>query len=82
MDIHQVCPGRAELLHIAQGPVDHQMDINKHIRRLAQGFEHRNPNGDIGDKLPVHNVKMDVIRSGFFDFSHFIAKAGKIRRED
>ena len=57
MEVDQIRAGLAELFGITDGLVDHQMHVKKHLRLLAQRFEHRNADGDIGHKQAVHHVK-------------------------
>ena len=78
MEVHQIGASFAELLHIADGAVYHQMHVQKHIRRLAKGFHHGNPDGDVWDKHSVHDVYMDIISTRCGDLFHFSAQFCKI----
>ena len=64
MDRHQIGACVAEFLHIPHRLCDHQMDVQKHIRDLSDGFQYRDANGDVGDKHAVHHVHMDIIGIG------------------
>ena len=81
MDVHKIRPGVAEALHVADRPVDHQVHVQKHIRALPQGFEHRQSHGNIRYKLAVHHVIMDIVRSAPANILYLFAKTGKICRE-
>ena len=70
----------AELLHVAHGTVDHQMDIQGKGRGGAQGLHHRDADGDVGDEETVHHVHMDIVGGG--DFLNVALEVGKVSRED
>ena len=44
------------------------------VRVRAQGFDHIRPIGNIGHKMPVHNIKMDKITARSHGGAHFRAK--------
>ena len=58
--------GVAELLHIAHGTLDHQVDIQRQVGGGADGLDHRDADGDIGHEQAVHHVHMDVVGGGDF----------------
>ena len=61
MDSHQIGAGVAELLHIAHGLHDHQVNVQEHVGHLADGLHHRDADGDVGHEHAVHHVHMDVV---------------------
>ena len=61
MEGHHIRPGLAELLGIANRPVYHKMNVNEHIRRPAQGFEHGDTDGNIRHEQTVHYIKMQIV---------------------
>ena len=61
MEGHHIRPGLAELLGIASRPVYHKMNVNEHIRRPAQGFEHGDTDGNIRHEQTVHYIKMQIV---------------------
>ena len=80
MDVHKIRPRLAEALNIAQGPLDHEVHVKKHICRLPQGFEHRQADRDVRNEQSVHDVNMQPVRPGCLDFSRFGTQFAKIRR--
>ena len=64
MDRHQVRPSVAELLHVPDGLGDHQVYVQGQLRGGPDGLHHRDADGDVGDKHPVHHVHMDVVGGG------------------
>ena len=80
MDRHQVGARVAEPLHIPNRLHDHQVDVQEHVRHLADGLEHRQADGDVGDEHAVHHVYMDVV--GVRDAVDVPLQIGKISGED
>ena len=80
MDRHQVGAGVAELLHIPARLHDHQVNIQGQRRGGADGFHHRDTDGNVGDEHAVHHIHMDVIGGG--DALDIPLQIGKIRGED
>ena len=73
----QVTSGVAELLHIADGTVDHQMDVQRQSGGGPDGLHHGDANGDIGYEQTVHHVHMDVIGGG--NGGDVAGQMGKVR---
>ena len=61
VDGHKVSTCLDKLLHVPDGAVDHQMNIQRQIGNLTDGGNHRNADGDIGNKNAVHHVNMDKV---------------------
>ena len=80
MDCHQIRPGVAELLHVPHRLHDHQMHVQRQLRGGADGFHHRDADGDVGDEHAVHHVHVDIIGGG--DPLNIPLQIRKIRRED
>ena len=76
----EVAAGIAELLHIAHGAVDHQVDVQRQDSGGANGLHHGNADGDVGHEQTVHHVHVDVIGGG--DGLNIAAQMGKIGGED
>ena len=72
--------GVAELLHIAHGTLDHQVDIQRQVGGGADGLDHRDADGDIGHEQTVHHVHMDVVGGG--DFFNVPRQIGEIGGQD
>ena len=56
--------GLAEALCVAQGAVDHQMHVQRQRADAGNGLHHRQPDREIGNKQPVHDVYVDVVCPG------------------
>ena len=82
MDCENGCASFAETLHIADGPVNHEMDVQGQLRNPGNGLDHRHTNGQVGNKLAVHNVYVNVICAGLGDGPKISLQIHKIRRED
>ena len=67
---------------IALGVLNHEVDVQVQARDLADGFDHRRPNGDIGDEVAVHDVHVQDGGAGALDASDLFGQAGKVRRQD
>jgi len=59
---------------------EERMDIEGQFRNRANRLDNHWPYRNIGNKVPVHNVNMDVIGSGLFHRFHFLTEPRKIRR--
>ena len=42
--------------------VDHQMDVQSHVRHRPDGLDHRQADGDIGHEETIHHVHVEVVR--------------------
>jgi hypothetical protein len=53
-----------------------------HIQRQGsdgtQGFDHRSPDSDIGDKVTIHYIHMDVVGTALFYSLNLFTETGKI----
>ena len=82
MDGQVIRSGLAELLHIPDGPVDHQVHVQGQGSDPPQGCHHGNADGDIGDEQAVHHVHMNPVGAAFCDGLHAGLQIGKICREN
>ena len=64
------------------GMLDHEMDVERQSRELANGRDDSRTKGNVIDKMPVHDVAMNPIGPGPFNPAHFIRQSGKIGGED
>ncbi len=69
-------------LGIADGPLDHQVHIQKQVRGFPQGLQHRDAQRNIGYKAAVHHVDMQPFRSGSLHISHVFSQSRKVSREN
>ena len=79
MDGQNVASRLTEIVHIADGTVDHQVNVQRKLGDLADGGNHRDTDGDIGNKKPIHHVYMDVIRTGGGQSADITLQIHKIR---
>ncbi len=64
MDGNKIGSCVAELLHIAHGLDNHQVNVQRQLSGRPEGLDDRNADGDIGHKHTVHHVHMNVIGGG------------------
>ena len=76
----EVAAGIAELFCVADGAVDHQVNIQRQGGGGADGLHHGDADGDVGHEQTVHHVHVDVIGGG--DGLDIAAQMGKIGGED
>ena len=67
--------GRNVLIRI----LDHQVAIERKLCRLAQALDDRRPDGDVGDKMPVHHIDMDHCAAAALGRGYFVCQPCKIR---
>ena len=79
VEVDEIRAGGAKPLHIAHGALDHEVDVEKHIRRAAQRLDHRNADGDIRNEKPVHNIDVQPVRPRFLNILYLRAETRKIR---
>ena len=82
MDRQDGRTGLAEAIYIPDGPVNHEMDVQRQLGNPGNGLDHRHANGQIRDKETVHDVYMNVICAGPGDGPKISLQVDKIRRED
>ena len=82
MDRDDVGAGLTEPLHIANRPVDHQMDIQYHVGLLADRLQHRQAKRNIGDKDAVHHVKVEIVGAGLPAAGNVLAQAVEVGRQN
>ena len=74
----QIRPGIRESLQIGVNWCNHQMHIEGDGRVAAERLDQPRPEGDIRDKMPIHNVQMQPIRTCCGDGAHFLTEFGEI----
>ncbi len=80
MDGDPVGSGLGEGFQIAVGIFDHQMHVQYPGRYLTRRLDHQRANGDIGDKMPIHDIDMDNLSTGLIHGPDLISQSGKISR--
>ena len=63
MEREDAASGLTERVNIADGPLDHQMDIQRQGGDARNGSDDRDADGDIRNKHAVHDVDVDIIGS-------------------
>ena len=71
-----------EVLQVAVGLDDHQVEIERNRRRLADRLHDRGTQRDVRDELAVHDVDVDHVGARRRDRLHLFAQAGKISGEN
>ncbi len=64
------------------GMLDHQMNIERKFRLLADKIDDRRAERNVVNEMAVHDVAMDPIRAGFLDPCDFVGQAGKVGGEN
>ena len=82
MTVHKIRTCLAEALYIAQGSVNHQMDVQKGLCRFPDRGKDRQPKRNILHKRPVHHIEMDRICSAGCNICDLLPEPGKVRRKD
>src|SRR6266436_733345 len=64
------------------GMFDHEMDVERQSRELANSRDDSRSEGNVIDEMSVHDVAMNPIGPGLFNPAHFIGQSGKIGGEN
>src|SRR6266513_6512463 len=64
------------------GVLNHEMDVERQIRELANNRDDSRAEGNVIDEMSVHDVAMNPIGPGLLNSAHFIGQSGKIRGKD
>src|SRR5690606_2234143 len=78
MDADDVGARLRETLDVAGGLRDHQMDIERQLCHLSRCSNNRSSPGDVGYKVPIHYVDMDIVGSARFDVFDLVRQVSKI----
>ena len=62
--------------------LDHQVAVERQLRRLAQARHHRRSDRDIGHEMPVHDVDVDHRTAATLRRGNLVRKVRKICRQD
>ncbi len=68
--------GRNELV----GILDHQVAVERQLRRLAQAGDDRRSDGDVGHEVAVHDVDMDHRAAAALRRGNLVREVCKISR--
>ena len=60
------------------GMLDHEMDVERQSRELANSRDDSRSEGNIIDEMSIHDVAMNPIGPGLLDPTDFIGQSGKI----
>ena len=72
--------GISEILNVAVGIFDHEVNVQRQFGHFAQMFHHYRADRDIGYKMTVHDVHVDPIRAAFFRCFNVAFQVRKIGR--
>ena len=61
VDGDKVRSRRSELLQMSLWVGDHEMAVEQELGGLAQRSDHRHPEGEVGDEVPVHHVDVEQV---------------------
>ncbi len=82
MDAHPVRASLRERLNKLVRILDHHVAVDRQPGHLAQRFQHRSPNRQIGHKMPIHNVEVDDSSATRLGSLNLIRQMGEIRRQN
>lgn len=78
VDRDAIGAGLAKLVHVALRLDDHQMNVERELRRGAHGAHDKRANGDVGDEPAIHHIDVDPIGAGSVDRSHLLGELSKV----
>ena len=78
VDGDAVRPSGNEARQVVVGSRDHQVHIEENIVRLVNCLHHRWAEGNIVHEMPVHDIKVQPIRSGVDGAGGFLAHIREI----
>src|SRR5262249_11705919 len=61
---------------------DHEMAVERQLRRFAQRLHHRRPDCDIGHEVSVHDIDMDESRTALGGNLHLVREMREISRQN
>ncbi len=64
------------------GVLNHEMYIERQFRILSDKIDNCRAEGNIIDEMPVHDVAVDPVGTGFLDVPDFISQSRKIGGEN
>jgi hypothetical protein len=82
MNGYNVSPSISKLTDLTLWCLNHKMDIQRQFSPTANGSHHRGTNGYLGDKMPIHNIYMNVVGAGISGFGYLLPKATEIGGEN
>ena len=82
MDCDRVRAGFDKTRQVMIGMLDHEMDVERQSRVLANSRDHCRSKGNVVDEMSVHDVAMNPIGAGLLNAPHFLGQSGKIGGED
>jgi hypothetical protein len=82
VDQERIGPGLRKLVDKKIGVRDHQVRLQRQMRRPPQRSDDRCSHGNVGHEMSIHHVHVDAIRAGTLSLGHLIAQVGEIGRED
>jgi hypothetical protein len=78
----KIGPSLGEGLNVPLGTVNHQMDIERKGGYGSHCAHHKGADGDVGNKLTIHHVEVNHVRTGCFSRPYLFSKTRKIGGEN
>ena len=69
-----------EILDIALRLDDHQMHVERLLRRFSDALDDQGADGQVRHKTTVHDIDMDPVGAGLVDRPHLLIQSAEIRR--
>ena len=82
VDADDVGPGLYKFLNVQIRLGNHQVHIKGDIRNGSRCFDHQRPDGDVGNKVTIHDIDVKIVGPGLYNSCNLFAQAGEIGRED
>ena len=73
-----VCTGLGKGGNQAVNRFNHQVHVDWHIDVGADGLAHHGTNGQIGDVMIIHDVKVDPVSTGGHNIFNLFAQSGEV----
>jgi hypothetical protein len=74
--------GFAELLQIILRPLNHQVDINRQVRQLADGRHDGHAIREVGNERAIHDVQVESGHARFLQKPHFPLQIAEVAKEE
>jgi hypothetical protein len=82
MNSDNVSPSLSKLTDLMLWCLNHKVDIQREVCPTTNSSYYRGTNGYLGDKMPIHNIYMNVISASLSGFSYLLPKATEIGGEN
>jgi hypothetical protein len=82
MQADNICPGIDKCFDISSGMLDHQVSFDRQFRQRPDRLNDDGADRDIGDKVSVHYIDMELIDAGILAPADLVRQFREIRAKD